>query len=47
MKIIKLLMLCFVGKEAVDIVKTALYVLMMMGVIIFICVICTLMQLIS
>ena len=47
MKIIKLLMLCVVGKEAVDVVKTALYVALMMGVIVFICIICGLMQLLS
>ena len=47
MKLIKLLMLCFVGKEAVDVVKTALYVALMMGVIVFICIICGLMQLLS
>ena len=47
MKLIKILMLCVVGKEAVDIIRTALYVALMMGVIIFICIICTLMNLIS
>ena len=47
MKIIKLLMLCVVGKEAVDIIRTALYVALMMGVIVFICIICGLMQLLS
>lgn len=47
MKLIKLLMLCVVGKEAVDIIRTALYVALMMGVIIFICIVCTIMQFIS
>lgn len=47
MKIIKLLMLCIGFREGLDILRTAIYVSMMMGVIVFICIVCTLMQWLS